>query len=155
DDVRYLTLDGLWIGVNSDGIPDEVLADPADACTPVEAVLAIEGEFDRVVIRHCTLDPGGERARRVAGTCTPIASVVLEIRGQVRELVIESSLVGVIREVTDDTDPCSVGRIVIRDSIVQSLLLATPALATRVGEVKLERVTVFVDVIVNRLEASE
>ena len=155
DDVRCLTLDGLWIGVNPDGIPDEVLADPADACTPVEAVLAIEGDFDRVVIRHCTLDPGGERARLVANTCTPIASVVLEIRGQVRELVIESSIVGAIREVTSDTDPCSVGKIIIRDSIVQSLLPATAAIATRVGEVQLDRVSVFGDVAVNRLDASE
>ena len=155
DDVRCLTLDGLWIGVNPDGIPDEVLADPADPCTPVEAVLAIEGEFDRVVIRHCTLDPGGERARLVANTCTPIASVVLEIRGQVRELIIESSIVGPIREVTDDADPCSVGQIEIRDSIVQSLLAGTPAISTRVGEVTLERVTVFGDVEVNRLDASE
>ncbi len=141
--------------MNPDGIPNETLADPADACTPVEAVLAIEGEFDRVVIRHCALDPGGERARLVAGTCTPIASAVLEIRGQVRELVIESSIVGAIREVTDDADPCSVGRIVIRDSIVQSLLPDTPAIATRVGEVRLERVTVFGDIAVNRLDASE
>jgi hypothetical protein len=155
DDVRCLTLDGLWLGVNPDGIPDEVLADPDDACTPVEAVLAIEGEFDRVVIRHCTLDPGGERARLVPATCTPIASVVLEIRGQVQELLIESSIVGAIREVTDDTDPCSVGSIVIRDSIVQNLLPNTPAIATRMGRVHLERVTVLGDVAVNRLDASE
>ena len=59
DDVRCLTLEGLWIGLNPDGIPDEALANPDDACTPVEAVLAIEGEFDRVLIRHCTFDPGG------------------------------------------------------------------------------------------------
>ena len=155
EDQRCLTLEGLWIGLNPDGIPDEVLANPDDPCTPVETVLAIEGEFDRVVIRHCTLDPGGERARLVAGTCTPIASVVLEIRGQVKELVIESSIVGAIREVTDDTDPCSVGRIVIRDSVVQSLLPDTPAIATRVGAVELERVTVFGGVTVNRLDASE
>jgi hypothetical protein len=153
--VRCLTLEGLWIGLNPDGIPDEVLANPDDACTPVEAVLAIEGEFDRVLIRHCTLDPGGERARLVAGTCTPVASVVLEIRGQVKELVIESSIVGAIREVTDDADPCSVGRIVIRDSVVQSLLPDTPAIGTRVGAVELERVTVFGGVTVNRLDASE
>jgi hypothetical protein len=155
DQLRCLTLEGLWVGLNPDGIPDQVLANPEDACTPVEAVLALEGEFDRVVIRHCTLDPGGERARLVAGTCTPVASLVLEIRGQVRELVIESSLVGAIREVTDDADPCSVGRIVIRDSIVQSLLPDTPAIGTRVGAVELERVTVFGDITVNRLDASE
>jgi hypothetical protein len=154
-DVRSLTLEGLWLGLTPGGIPDEVLPDPTSACTPVETVLAIEGIFDRVVIRHCTLDPGGERARLVSNTCTPIPSVALEIRGQVRELVIESSIVGAIREVTDDTDPCSVGRIVIRDSTVQSLLPDTPAISTRVGEVNLERVTVFGDVVVNRLDATE
>jgi hypothetical protein len=98
------------------------------------------------------VDPGNAHGSSRHGT--PIASVVLEIRGQVKELVIESSIVGAIREVTDDADPCSVGRIVIRDSIVQSLLPDTPAIGTRVGAVELERVTVFGGVTVNRLVAS-
>ena len=78
--------------------------------TPVEAVLAIEGEFDRVVIRHCTLDPGGERARLVADTCTPDRVRRARDSRAGAGAVIESSIVGPIREVTDDTDPCSVGR---------------------------------------------
>jgi hypothetical protein len=154
-DRRCLTLEGLWLGVTPLGIPDQVLPDPADPCAPVQTVLAIDGVFDEVRIRHCTLDPGGERARIVPNTCTPIPSVVLEIRGQVRTLIIESSIVGAIHERTAVSDPCSVGRIIIRDSIVQSLLPNTPAISTRVGEVTLERVTVFGDVLVNRLNATE
>ena len=84
-----------------------------------------------------------------------IPSVSLEIRGQVKELIIESSIVGAIRESTSETDPCSAGRIVIRDSIVQSLVPGTAAIETRVAELTLERVTVFGDVSVNRLEATE
>ena len=53
------------------------------------------------------------------------------------------------------TDPCSAGRIVIRDSIVQSLVPDTAAIETRVAELTLERVTVFGDVSVNRLDATE
>jgi hypothetical protein len=87
--------------------------------------------------------------------CDVIPSVVLEIRGQVRELIIESSILGAVLESTSDADPCSAGRIVIRDSIVQSALPGVAAIETRVAEVTLERVTVFGDVTVNRLEATE
>jgi hypothetical protein len=79
----------------------------------------------------------------------------LEIRGQVKELIIESSIVGPIREFTSSTDPCSVGSIVIRDSIVQSLLPGVDAIETRVAELTLERVTILGNVSVNRLEATE
>ncbi len=115
----------------------------------------IEGEFDRVLIRHCTLDPGGTRAESDPGTCLTIPAVTLEIRGQVRELIIESSILGPVREATSTTDPCSAGQIVIRDSIVQRIVGNDPAVESRVADVILERVTVFGDVRVNRLEATE
>ena len=87
--------------------------------------------------------------------CTPIPLVILEIRGQVEELVVESAILGPIHETTSEADPCSIGRITICDSVVQSLVAAEPALRTRIGEVHLERTTVFGDVVVNRLYASE
>jgi hypothetical protein len=151
EDIRTLTLEGLWIGV----LPTGLAPDPTGACTPVEALIVLEGEFDTVHIRHCTLDPGGARARINPAVCEVIPSVSLEVRGQVRELIIESCIVGSIRESTSDADPCSVGRIVIRDSIVQSLVPGNAAIETRVAELTLERVTIFGDVTVNRLEATE
>lgn len=141
-----LTLEGLWLGMRHE---DET------AVCPEEMTLVIDGEFDSVLIRHCTLDPGGLRAESDPGACRNIPAVNLEIRGQVRELIIESSILGPILESTSDTDPCSAGRIVIRDSIVQRRVGTNPAIETRVAELILERVTVFGDVHVNRLEATE
>ena len=154
-DRRLLSLEGIWLGVVPATVEAQTLGDPADAPTPVGALVVLEGVFDRVEIRHSTLDPGGERARVDPLECTPVPYVVLEIRGQVEELVVERSIVGPIREATSGADPCSVGRIVVRDSIVHSLDPAVPAIATRVGEVRLERTTVFGDVRVDRLYASE
>src|SRR5207342_1985708 len=75
--------------------------------------------------------------------------------GEVGEVVIEKSIVGPVREAFSVVDPCSTARIVIRDSIVQSILPGTPAIETRVAELVIERSTVFGDVVVDRLEASE
>lgn len=151
EDVRTLTLEGLWIGV----LPTGIAPDLGGIFNPVEVTLVLDGEFDSVRITHCTLDPGGERARIDPGISVPIPSVTLDIRGQVRELIIESCIVGAIRESTTDADPCSAGSIVIRDSIVQSLVPGVPAIETRVAGVTLERVTVFGDIEVNQLYATE
>ena len=150
-EIRTLTFEGLWLGI----LPTGLAPDLDGEFTPVETLLVLEGDFDWVRISHCTLDPGGERARIDPCICEVIPSVSLEIRGQVKELIIESSIVGPIRESTSETDPCSAGKIVIRDSIVQSLLPGTAAIETRVAELTLERVTVFGDVLVNRLDATE
>jgi hypothetical protein len=85
----------------------------------------------------------------------PIPVVTLEVRGQVDELIIENAIAGPILESTSDADPCSVGKLIIRDSIVQSLYPGINGITTRIGEVHLERVTVFGDVEVNRLFATE
>jgi len=67
DEDAELTLEGLWIG----GGP-----------------LVLVGDFAKVTIRHCTLDPGGTRAD--GSTLDP---VLLMVRGGIiRELVIESSI---------------------------------------------------------------
>ncbi|HEY5704607.1 MAG TPA: hypothetical protein VIS96_03420 [Terrimicrobiaceae bacterium] len=151
DEVRMLTLEGLWLGILPTGIAPETDSE----FTAFETLLVLDGDFDCVRISHCTLDPGGERARVDPSICEVIPSVSLEIRGQIQELIIESSIVGPIRESTSKTDPCSIGKIVIRDSIVQSLLRGVAAIETRVAELTLERVTVFGDISVNRLDATE
>ena len=149
--LRFLTVDGLWIGIEAEG----AAAIPAP-CPPIAAALVLQGVFDRVVIRHCTLDPGGEKARIDPGQCQAIPYVRVLVRGNVEELVIESSIVGPIIEDKVSGDPGTIQKLIIRDSIVQSIDAATsPAIDTELGQVELQRVTVFGDVKVNRLFASE
>ena len=149
DGAECLVLDGLWMGFATD--PTPVVA----PCLPVRRRLALEGRFETVVIRQCTLDPGGERARLEPNQCVAIPFVELEIRGEVAELIVESSIIGPVRESTSDVDPCSIGQLTIRDSIVHSIDETRLAIDTRIGEVRLERVTVFGNVAANRLKASE
>ena len=73
-----------------------------------------------------TLDPGGERARIDPLVGVPIPYVALEVRGQVEELIIDRAIVGPVREASAAGDPCSIGRLTIRDSIVQSLTYDPP-----------------------------
>jgi hypothetical protein len=78
------------------------------------------------------------------------------VRGNVEELVIESSIVGPIIEDKVSGDPGTIQKLIIRDSIVQNIdPTASPAIETELGQVELQRVTVFGDVTVNRLFASE
>jgi hypothetical protein len=148
--LRTLTLSGLWIGIENES------AAPGPApCPPVPAALVLDGVFDRVVIRNCTLDPGGEKVRIEADECQPIPFVRLQVRGNVEELVIDSSIVGPIVEDTRASKPGVIQRLIVRDSIVQSIDVGIPAIATVLGEVELQRVTVFGDVAVNRLFATE
>jgi hypothetical protein len=149
--LRTLTLDGLWVGIQQNG------AQPSPApCPPAPAALVLQGVFDRVVIRHCTLDPGGEMARIDPGKCQAIPYVRLVVRGDVEEMVIESSVVGPIVEDRAAGHPGIIQKLVLRDSIVQSIDPAnSPAVETALGVVEMQRATVFGDVRVNRLVASE
>ncbi|MCI0774513.1 MAG: hypothetical protein J4N97_02155 [Chloroflexi bacterium] len=133
-----VTLDGLWIG----GTGGEVIL---RAERHVEGVLQ-HGSYERVTIRHCTLDPGGETA-----DCNPIQPVPLLIDCRVKELVILNSIMGPILT----TDRGYVEKLSICDSIVQSLDPAVPAISLGQGELKLDRDTVFGDVQAHRLRASE
>src|SRR5690606_18072953 len=104
---------------------------------------------------HCTIDPGGEQARIDLCEGRPIPAVTLEIRGQVDRLLIDRCITGPILEATSTGDPCSAREIAICDSIVHSLDPDVPAISSRIAAVELHRVTVFGDVVVNRLYASE
>jgi hypothetical protein len=149
--LRNLTLEGLWIGIEPEG-----MTPVPEPCPPVPAALVLEGIFDRVVIRHCTLDPGGERARVNPAECRAIPYVKLVVRGNIEELVIESSILGPIAEDEAAGEPGTIQTLIVQDSIVHSSDPANvPAIATALGSVEMRRVTVFGDVRVNRLEASE
>lgn len=156
DEQRCLVLDGLWIGVTDSGLAPQILADPHDPCTPVPAKLVLAGTWDRVEIRNCTLDPGGEKLRATPLQGVVIPYVILELQGYIEELVIEASILGPIHEDVSGANPCSVGKLKIRDSIVCSIDLGnTDAIITQFGEVHLERTTVIGKVTANRLYATD
>ena len=152
---RTLELDGLWLGLLPVNQLPEVVADIHTPATPIQMRLVLDGVFDRVVLRHMTLDPGGERARLSPTEAFAIPAVVLELAGQVDELILDRCVTGPIREIAGSTDPCSAGTIRVCDSIVQSMVAGVPAIEAPSANVHLERSTVFGDVRTNRLWATE
>ncbi|MFO7565979.1 MAG: hypothetical protein R6X02_25270 [Enhygromyxa sp.] len=156
-EVRKLVLDGLWIGVeDADGVYPIVLLNPDDPWAPVAGKLVLAGTWDRVEIRHCTLDPGGEKIRVAADKVVPIPYVSLEIQGFIEELIVDSSVLGPVVENVSGAEPCSVGKFTIRDSVVISPDQAeTPAISTQFAELHVERSSIVGDLIVNRLYASD
>src|SRR5262249_43481842 len=114
-----LILDGLWIGA-----------------TGLRQIRLI-GDYERVTLRHMTLDPGGVDA---AGS--PIRPVALSIRGNVENLIIESLIVGPIRvegagELTN---------LEIRDSIVDGQQSTAPTISVPAGRMTTRSITVFGEV---------
>jgi len=156
--LRSLDIDGLWLNVLQSAYPVVALTDPAQAPAPVVTTLLIDASaapIQRVTLSNVTLDPGGERARLTPCQAVAIPYVRLLLKGEVRELVIERSIVGPIEELTAATDPCSVGTVIVRDSIVQSIDPARPAILLKSGRLDIERSTVLGAIAVNRLDASE
>jgi hypothetical protein len=123
-----LTIDGLWIG--------------ADGAFQIRLL----GDYELVTLRHVTLDPGGTDA-----SGNPIRPVPLSIRGNVEKLVIENSIVGPIR--VDGAGELT--NLEIRDSIVDGQNSIEPAISVPAGKVSIERTTVFGEVEVEWLYASE
>ena len=119
-----LTLDGLWFGGSN---------------------VHLNGDFKRVTIRHCTLDPGGTRAN--TNVLLP-AEIVVE--GTVNELIVERSIIAGIRLMPDS----AVLSLVVRDSIVhavdEDVKIDLPDAA-----LLFERSTIAVETIGLRIDASE
>lgn len=153
-DVRCLTFEGLWIGLHDTNAVPEIVG-AGNPCTPVDGRLVLAGTWDRVVIRHCTLDPGGEKLRVDEAECEAIQTITLEIAGYVEELVIERSMVGPILG-TVAGDACSIGKLIVRDSVVHSPSPGSvDAIDVEFGEVHIERSSIVGDVTANRLYASD
>lgn len=155
---RSIEIDGLWLNVAQTSYPEQSLAAPDQPVAPVMTTLIIDGTdgpIDRVVLRNVTLDPGGERARLRPCRAVAIPYVRLELRGEVRELIIENSITGPIEEYQAADDPCAAGTVRIVDSIVHSIDPARPAILLRSGALEIVRSTVFGAIEVNRLDASE
>ena len=156
--LRSLEIDGLWLNIVQSAYPAVSLTDPAQQPAPVMTTLLIDASaapIQRVTLRNVTLDPGGERGRLAPCQAVAIPYVRLLLKGDIRELVIERSITGPIEELVASSDPCSVGTVVVRDSIIQSIDPARPAILLKSGQLEIERSTVFGAIAVNRLDASE
>jgi hypothetical protein len=92
-----LILDGLWIGSNGD------------------FKIILRGNYEKVLIRHCTIDPGEQNNTDVNGN--PIHAVPLVIDGFVEQLEIEDSITGPILIEENGL----LEKLVIQDSIMQSI----------------------------------
>ncbi len=128
-----LVVDGLWFGAADD--------EPAR--------IVVDGEYEQVVVRNCTLDPGAD-ASADDTLDDDIAAVALEVVGDVGELVVESSIVEGLHIDAEAT----VGAVRIEDA---ALVAANgePALAVESSsDVELEGVTVLGEVQLPRIDAS-
>ena len=134
-DDRLLRLDGLWIG-----------AQPGDD-------LVLDGNFERVVLRFCSLDPGGVDAAN--DTLAPVALVVT---GFVEEMRIERCMLSTIRL---QGAGASIERLIIEDSIVHARAPFATAIAAPRTHLTIRRSTVIgpaidtLTVDVERLDASD
>lgn len=126
-----LTLDGIWVGG----------ADPNS--------LVILGDYETLVLRNVTLDPGGAQNADPASPDLPAVS--LDIRGHVENLIIEKSILGPILV----SNAGLVEEITIRDSILQAAALDQPAILTPKANLDVERTTVLGKATVHRLYSSD
>ena len=126
-----ITLDGLWIGANGNLAADIIL----------------RGDFECVVIRNCTLDPGG--SKNIKGeTLNPVRLI---IEGRVESLCIESSIMGPVLIRNNGY----VEELSVSDSIIQSVNPAVKAIEIKTGRSHIDRSTILGQVAVHRLDASE
>ena len=126
-----ITLDGLWIGANGNLAADIIL----------------RGDFECVVIRNCTIDPGGSKNIKDE-TLHPVRLI---IEGRVEYLCIESSIMGPILIRSNGY----VEELSITDSIIQSVNPAVKAIEIKTGRSHVDRSTILGQVAVHRLDASE
>jgi hypothetical protein len=124
----FLTLEGLWLGSSGN------------------FSLTLRGDYEQVTIRHCTLDPGGVDAQN-----NPIRPLTLIVEGAVEHLLIDRSITGPIRL----QSPGVVEKLTVQDSIVQSIDALVRAIDMPNVSAEMSRTTVFGEVNVNRLNASE
>ena len=125
----HLVLDGIWFGSQSG------------------AQLILRGDFEQVTIRACSLDPGG--VNDALGN--PIENLALIIEANIETLSIENSILGQIATQAGG----QVDHLLVKDSILDANGPLEMALSLPQGTVELERVTVFGQVDVERLWATE
>ncbi|ULQ53243.1 hypothetical protein [Flavihumibacter fluvii] len=128
-----LVLDGLWLGVEGGKTVS----------------IFLNGNFKCVTIRNCSIDPGNIGIKDINGKA--LLPVVIKVAGVVQNLCIESSITGPIQ-----TQGAGViETLSITDSIVQSTDPALNAISMDDGKLYLDRVTVFGNLDIHWLYATE
>lgn len=116
--------------------------------------IVLEGEFNRVTIQCCTLDPGNwdtaKNKEALAVDGQKLVPCHLVIRARVRELVIDRSVCGPI---TLDTTG-KIETLSANDTIIQAIG-DEKAISVSTGVVQLEKVTVLGKADIHRLYASD
>jgi hypothetical protein len=125
-----LLLDGLWIGTESSNR------------------IILRGDYQTVTMRNLTLDPGGLKGGH-GSSMLPAINLIIE--ASVELLIIESCITGPIRIEGDGY----VEKIIIKDSVIQSIVNAVPALSLSDAELHLERVTVIGNISAQNLWATD
>ncbi|MGE5806938.1 MAG: hypothetical protein ACM34M_14185 [Ignavibacteria bacterium] len=124
-----LTLEGLWIGGNND------------------REIILRGDYETVILSHTTIDPGGD----IDANGNPILPISLVVEAEIEQLIIDSCITGPIFTRNNGI----VEKLIINDSIIQSIKDNVYALSFRKGEVEMKQVTVLGAIKVHRLQASE
>ncbi len=133
-----LTIDGLWLGVLG----------------AAATQLLIDGTWAKVVLRNVTLDPGGERAAAPAAAPESIPPVTLAFGGAIDDILIDRSVTGPILEQVTALDPCAVDTMTLCNAIIYGGG-PEPTILLRNARLRLDRSTVFGDLVTGRLDASE
>lgn len=113
---RELLIDGVWIGSLSANL------------------VLLGGNYRRVTLRYCTLDPGGVDAM---GVVLPPCELV--VTGNIDELVIERSILSSLRMQGANA---SVDKIIISDSIVDASQVGSVGIVAPRSHVTMSRCTV-------------
>jgi hypothetical protein len=153
---------GIWFGSLDDGPAGPEVRTKDWVIDRVTSPTSPDFDWDEIVLRNCTLDPGGVRADG-----TRLAALRLFITGRVKRLVIDRSIVGPIVVQNSPSQRGLLETLEIRDSIVdasQAPLTVTQtsplrerpiAIFNPTGTVLLTGVTTFGDVHAGLLRASD
>ncbi len=126
-----LTLNGLWFGSEGNSTFETIL----------------RGDYECVVIKNCSFDPGG--STNIKGEILNPVNLIIE--GRVENLCIESSIMASILIRGNGY----VDELAVSDSIIQSVDDTVNAIEIKTGRTHINRSTVFGNVALHRLEASE
>ncbi len=138
--------------------PDGVCTLALDGLYVSGGDLVLQGAFERVLLRCCTLDPGsvGPAGAVVeAADGQPLRPCYLTVEGTVRHLTLDRCITGPIRLRPPAGATAVVEDLTATDSIIQAALPADDALALDEGAVTLTRCTVLGAAQVHRLSASD
>jgi hypothetical protein len=119
----------------------------------------LQGNFDRVILRCCTLDPGEAGlspnlyASAVDGR--DLRPCHLWVEGQIRQLILDRCILGPVHTRTDSGGAeGAIDTLTLTDSILQSIM-PEAAISLSSGQVQLTRCTVLGSAMLHQLEASE